>query len=447
MKKTGLCLLVLLLAFVAMMSIGNAAAPKVTLTIATVNNPDMIIMAKMAPQFTEKTGIGLKFVTLPENELRQKVTEDVGLGAGQYDIVTIGTYDTPFWGANKWVDSLEPYFAKMSDADQKSYDRNDLIKPIRSALSYKGAQYALPFYGESSMLFYRTDLFKAAKLKMPEQPTCDQVYAFAKKLNNPAKGIYGIALRGLPGWGENMAVFGTVINTFGGRWFDMKWQAQFNTPEMRSAFEFYKKIVTEAGEPGATTAGYTECLALFQNAKAAMWYDATVSAGTLMGKDSKVVGKTGYALAPIVKKSNAGWLWAWSLAMESSSKNKDAAFKFLTWATSKEYINLVGESIGWAQVPPGTRESTYSNPKYLKAAPFAKRTIAAIKNANYDHPTVQDVPYVGVQYVSIPEFQNLGDQVAQQLAAYLSGKQDIDATLKQCQDVSNNVAKEGGYQK
>lgn len=423
------------------------ASEKITLTIATVNNPDMVIMQKYSSVFTAKTGIELKFVVLPENELRQKVTEDVGLGAGKYDIVTIGTYDTPFWGANKWVSSLEPMFAAMSAEEAAAYDRDDILPPVRSALSWNGEQYAIPFYGESSMLFYRKDLFEQAGIVMPQAPTWEQIYEFAKKLHDPANGVYGIALRGLPGWGQNMAVFGSMLNTFGARWFDTNWNPQFKTPEIKTTFEFYKKIVTEAGEPGATTAGYTECLALMSSGKAAMWYDATVSAGTLQGAESKVKGKVGYALAPVVKKDNAGWLWAWALAIESASKHKDAAFKFITWATSKEYIELIGSEVGWAQVPPGTRVSTYENPKYLAAADFAPLTLSSIKNANYDNPTVQPVPYKGVQYVSIPEFQGLGEEVAQELAAYLAGQKSVDAALEACQAAALRVAKQGGYLK
>jgi sorbitol/mannitol transport system substrate-binding protein len=423
------------------------AQGKPTLTIATVNNPDMVIMQKYSTKFTEQTGIALNFVVLPENELRQKVTEDVGLGAGKYDIVTIGTYDAPFWAQNKWIVSLESFLKAMPADKAKAYDRDDILPPIRSAVSFNGEQYAVPFYGESSMLFYRKDLLSAAGIKMPEAPTWDQIYAIAKKLNNPSKGIYGIALRGLPGWGQNMAVFDTIVNTFGARWFDMKWNPQFKSPEMKKAWEFYKKIITDAGEPGATTAGYTECLALMSSGKAAMWYDATVSAGTLQGADSKVKGKIGYALAPTVKKSNAGWLWAWNLAMESSSKNKDAAFQFLVWATSKDYINMIGENVGWAQVPPGTRVSTYTNPKYTAAADFATITLDCIKNANYDKPTVDPVPYKGVQYISIPEFQGLGEEVAQELAAYLSGQKSIDDALGAAQAAALRVAKEGNYLK
>ena len=431
----------------AVVCAAGLAAGKAPLTIATVNNSDMVIMQKYSSEFTARTGIPLNFVVLPENELRQKVTEDVGLGAGKYDIVTIGTYDTPIWAANKWVSSLEPMFKGMKPEEAKAYDRDDILGPIRSALSYNGGQYAIPFYGESSMIFYRKDLFAAAGLKMPTNPTWDQIYGFAKKLNNPAKGQYGIALRGLPGWGQNMAVFGSMINTFGARWFDMNWNPQFKSAEMKNVWEFYKKIITEAGEPGATTAGYTECLALTSSGKAAMWYDATVSAGTLQGADSKVKGKIGYALAPTVKKANAGWLWAWALGIESASKNKDEAFQFLTWATSKDYINLIGTKVGWAQVPPGTRVSTYNNPKYKAAADFAPLTLSSIKNANYNTPTVDPVPYKGVQYVAIPEFQGLGEEVAQELAAYLTGQKNVDAALDACQADALRMAKEGGYLK
>jgi sorbitol/mannitol transport system substrate-binding protein len=423
------------------------AQAKPTLTIATVNNPDMVIMQKYSSRFTRRTGIALNFVVLPENELRQKVTEDLGLGAGKYDIVTIGTYDTPIWGQNKWIVSLEPFLKGMSPEQAKAYDRDDILPTIRSALSVDGEQFALPFYGESSILYYRKDLFAAEGIKMPEAPTWDQVYAMAKRLNKPAIGQYGIALRGLPGWGQNMAVFCSMINTFGARWFDMDWRPQFTSPEMRAVFEFYKRIIIDAGEPGATSAGYTECLALMASGRAAMWYDATVSAGSLQAAGSKVRGKIGYALAPTVKKSNAGWLWAWALAIEGSSKYKKEAFQFLTWATDKDYIKLIGDEIGWAQVPPGTRISTYANSKYRAVADFAPMTLSSIKNANYENAAVDPVPYKGVQYLSIPEFQGLGEEVSQELAAYLAGNKSLDEALSASQAAALRIAKDGGYLK
>jgi sorbitol/mannitol transport system substrate-binding protein len=417
----------------------------VVLTIATVNNPDMLIMQQLSEWFTRSTGIRLDFVVLPENELRQKVTEDVGLGSGRYDVVTIGTYDAPFWGKNGWVVSLEPFFDRLSKTERVEYDREDLLPTIRSALSYQKAQYALPFYGESSMIFYRKDLFARAGLVMPETPTWSQVYGFAVRLKGMDQGTYGIVLRGLPGWGEILAPFNTVINAFGGRWFDQDWRPAFNEPPMREAWQFYKTILADAGEPNPTTNGYTECLAIMQSGKAALWYDATVTAGALEAAGSKVAGKIGYAQAPSARKGNTGWLWAWALSIESSSKHPEEAFRFLRWATDRGYISLVGREVGWARVPPGTRASTYTNPSYLAAAPFAGRVLTAIEGADYERPTLLPVPYVGVQYVSIPEFQSLGETVSQQLAAYIAGQKTLDDALADSQAAAQKVAREGGY--
>ena len=417
----------------------------VQLTVATVNNPDMLIMQRLSAEFTAATGIRLNFVVLPENQLRQKVTEDVGLGSGRYDVVTIGSYDAPIWGKNKWLVSLEPFFARMTPAERTAYARDDLLPTIRSVLSYDGEQYALAIYGESSMMFYRKDLFARAGLSMPLRPTWQQIYDFAVKLKGFENGGYGIVLRGMPGWGEVLAPFNTVINAFGGRWFDEKWNPAFREPAMAEAWGFYKKILMDAGEPNPTTDGNLECLAMMQSGKAAMFYDATVTAGWLENPESKVAGRIGYAFAPSARKGNTGWLWAWALGIESSSKHRAAAFRLLTWATDRKYITTVGTRFGWDQVPPGTRVSTYNNPDYVAAAPFAGLALNSIQSADYERPTLLPVPYKGVQYVSIPEFQSLGETISQQLAAYISGQKSLDQALDDSQEAALKVAREGGY--
>jgi sorbitol/mannitol transport system substrate-binding protein len=417
----------------------------VQLTVATVNNPDMTIMQRLSGQFTASTGIELNFVVLPENVLRQKVTEDVSLGSGRYDIVTIGTYDTPIWGKNKWLVNLEPLFAGMTEAERAAYARDDLLPPIRSALSYNGELFALPIYGESSMMFYRKDLFAKAGLTMPQRPTWQQIYDFAVRLKDMENGSYGIVLRGMPGWGENLAPFNTVINAFGGRWFDEHWRAAFDEPGMADAWRFYKQLLDDAGEPNPTTDGNLECLAIMQSGKAAMFYDATVNAGWLESKDSKVAGRIGYAFAPVARKKNTGWLWSWAMGIESFSRHPREAFRFITWATDRAYINQVGTQQGWDQIPPGTRLSTYTNPNYLASAPFAAIVLHSIQEADYDRPTLLPVPYKGVQYVSIPEFQSLGETVSQQLAAYISGQKSLEQALADSQDAAMKVARDGGY--
>jgi len=424
---------------------GDSEGGQTTITVATVANPQMQDIEKLASNFEkDNPNVKVNFVILPENELRDRVTQDIAAQGGQYDVVTIGTFEVPQWAKNGWIENLGPYTQK-----DPGYDANDLIPTVAKALSYNDSLHAVPFYGESSFLMYRKDLFDKAGLTMPEKPTWDQVAQFAHKLNDPKKNQAGICLRGLPGWGELFAPLNTVVNTFGGRWYDMSWNAQLTETPFKQATQFYVNLVKDAGEPGAPNAGFTECLTSYSQGHAAMWYDATVAASLLEDpKSSKVAGKNGYAPAPVKETDWSGWLWAWSLAMPSTSKKKDAAWKFMSWATSKDYIKLVGQELGWARVPPGSRLSTYQIPEYKKAAAaFADLTVAAINQADVNNAGTQPRPYTGVQYVGIPEFQSLGTSVSQEISASIAGRQTIDQALQKGQKQAEQVAKEAGYKK
>jgi sorbitol/mannitol transport system substrate-binding protein len=425
-----------------------AGQAQATITIATVNNPDMIVMKSLTSRFTKKYGIKVKYVTLPENTLRQKVTSDIATGGGQFDIATVGTYEVPIWAKNKWIVDLDPYFAKLSPAARKAYDLTDVLPKVRLGLSYNKGLYALPFYGESSMTYYNKRYFAAAGLKMPLHPTWSQIRSFAAKLDKPSANRYGICLRALPGWGEFGAPLTTVINTFGGRWFDMSWEPQLTSSATKRAVKFYVDLVRKHGEPGATSSGFTECETAMAQGRTAMWVDATVAAGQLTDpKASKVAKDIGFAYAPTaVTPRGSHWLWAWSLTIEGSSKNKDAAFKFLTWATSKEYIKLVAAKKGWGGVPPGTRVSTYNNPKYKKAAgAFERIVLNSMLTADPTRQTLRPVPYVGVQFVGIPEFQHIGTLVTQNLAGAVAGKTSVDSALTISQQQVTRIMKQAGY--
>ncbi|MEM8700380.1 MAG: sugar ABC transporter substrate-binding protein, partial [Pseudomonadota bacterium] len=360
-----------------------------TITIATVNNGDMIRMQGLADDFTKKTGHEVEWVTLEENVLRQRVTQDVAAKGGQFDIMTIGMYETPIWAANEWLVSLADLPA--------SYDADDILPAMRAGLSHDGTLYAAPFYGESSMIMYRTDLMEKAGLTMPDAPTWSDVEAAAKAMTDKDNEIYGVCLRGKAGWGENMAFITTVANSFGARWFDENWKPQLDTPEWKAAVTFYNDLLNNYGPPGASTNGFNENLALFQQGKCGMWIDATVAASFVTNpNDSTVADSVGFALAPnkegVDKRAN--WLWAWALAIPAGTQKEAAAKQFIEWATSKEYIELVASKEGWANVPPGARTSLYENPEYQKV-PFAAMTLESINAANPDSPTVQPVPYVG----------------------------------------------------
>src|SRR5438477_3064901 len=410
---------------------GGGGGGTTTVTLAAVDNPQMADLKQLIGDFqSSHSGIQVKVVTLPEDQLRQQVTQDVAANSGRYDLFTIGTYEVPLWAKKGWIENLSPYIAKDS-----SYAPDDLIPGIRTALTYNSNLYAVPFYGESSMLMYRKDMLAAKNVTMPDHPTWDQVAAAARAVNSSS--VNGICLRGLPGWGEQLAPLDTVVNTFGGRWFDKSWNATLNTQQWKDAVTFYVNLLKSAGEPGAGSAGFTECLNAYNSGKVAMWYDATVGASNFTGDAAK---NSGYAFAPTKVKDWSGWLWAWSLGMPSSSKKKDAAWTFADWATSKEYIKLVGQKLGWAHVPPGTRTSTYALPEYQQAAGgFAQVTLDSIAHADVNHPTVDPVPYIGVQYVDIDEFQQLGDQVSQEFAKVIAGNETVDQALQKAQALATDV--------
>ena len=425
----------------AALGIGCSAASATTIKIATVNNSDMIIMQKLSTKWEQATGNKIVWIVLEENVLRQRVTTDIATHSGQFDVVTIGSYEAPIWAKQGWLTPLNDFPA--------SYDYADLLAPIKTGLSYNGTMYAAPFYGESSFTMYRKDLFAKAGLTMPDQPTYAQIEQFADKLTDQSKQQYGICLRGKPGWGENMAYLTTLINTSGGAWFDMNWKPQLDTAPWLKAITFYVDIMKKDGPPGAGSNGFNENQALFSTGHCAMWIDATSAAGKLEDPaQSQVAGQIGFVKAPIdVTTHGAAWLWAWSLAIPSTSRNADVAKSFIEWATSKSYVDLVGQSEGWVDVPPGTRHSTYDNPQYQKAAPFAAPAEAAILSADPLHPTLNPVPYTGVQFVAIPQFQEIGSIVGQQIAGALAGQTTPSAALANAQSSTTQTMLQAGYLK
>lgn len=412
-----------------------------TLTIATVNNSDMIRMQRLSKTFeSQHPDIKLNWVVLEENVLRQRLTTDIATQGGQFDVLTIGMYEAALWGAKGWLQPMQDLPA--------AYDLDDVFPSVREGLSVKGTLYALPFYAESSMTYYRTDLFKGAGLSMPERPTWEQIGEFAAKLNKPEQEQYGLCLRGKAGWGENMALITTLANSYGARWFDEQWQPEFAGPEWKNALSFYVDNMKKSGPPGASSNGFNENLALFNSGKCAIWVDASVAGSFVTDKSqSKVAEQVGFTYAPHqVTDKGSAWLYSWSLAIPASSKAKDAAKTFTTWATSKEYAALVAEKDGIANVPPGTRASTYSQ-AYMSAAPFARITLESLKAVDPSKPTLKPVPYIGIQLVTIPEFQAIGTQVGKLFSAALIGQTTVDQALAAAQQTTEREMKRAGYPK
>jgi sorbitol/mannitol transport system substrate-binding protein len=409
-----------------------------TINVLMVNNPQMIDLQQLtAANFTADTGINVNFTVLPENDVRDKISQEFSSQAGQYDVATLSNFEIPIYARSKWIAPLDSYV----QADPE-FNQDDILAPMTKSLSGDdGKLYGEPFYGESSFLMYRKDVLANAGVKMPDKPTWPEVADIAAKVDGAQPGMAGICLRGQPGWGQIFAPLTTVVNTFGGTWFTKDWQAQVDGVGFRKATQFYVDLVRAHGETGAPQAGFTECLNNLIQGNAAMWYDATSAAGSLESADSPVKGKIGYAAAPVVETDSSGWLYAWSWSIQQASSKKDNAWKFISWASSKKYEELVGDKLGWSRVPAGKRASTYKNPDYLKeASAFAEPTLAAIQAADPENPGVQPRPAPGIQFVGIPEFPDLGTQVSQDVSSAIAGRMTVDEALQRGQQLADDVA-------
>ncbi len=409
------------------------------LTIATVNNGHMIEMQKLSGAFEEANpGITLNWLVLEEAVLRQRVTTDISTKGGQFDVMTIGMYEAPIWGQRGWLEALE------FDA---AYDVEDILPAMRDGLSYEGNLYAAPFYDESSMIMYRKDLLDAAGMTMPDNPTWGHIQDAAAAMTDKENGVYGICLRGKPGWGDNMAFLSTMANSFGARWFDEEWHPQLDSAAWEHAVTFYVDLMTNYGPPGSSSNSFNEILALFNEGKCGMWIDATIAASFVTDPDqSKVAADVAFAQSPVaVTNRGANWLWAWALAVPAGSQQTEDAQKFIAWATSKEYIELVADANGWASVPTGTRASTYANSNFTDAAVFAEAELKAIMSADPANSTQNPTPYVGVQFAAIPEFQAIGIAVGQQMSAALAGNITVEEALEAAQKAADREMRKAGY--
>ncbi|PRY33475.1 ABC transporter substrate-binding protein [Pseudosporangium ferrugineum] len=409
-----------------------------SIDVLMVNNPQMIDLQRLtAEHFTRETGIGVNFTVLPENDVRDKISQEFSSQAGQYDVASLSNFEIPIYAKSKWIAPLDDYLA----ADPE-FDQADILPPMTGSLTADdGKLYGEPFYGESSFLMYRKDVLDAAGITMPPRPTWQQVADIAARVDGRQPGMAGICLRGQPGWGQIFAPLTTVVNTFGGTWFDAGWNARVDAPEFRQATEFYVDLVRTYGETGAPQAGFTECLNNLVQGNAAMWYDATSAAGTLEADGSPVKGRIGYAAAPVVRTPASGWLYAWSWSIQQASEKRDNAWKFISWASSKRYEQLVGDRLGWSRVPAGKRASTYGNQEYLKvAAAFAEPTRDAIASADPRNPGVQPRPALGIQFVDIPEFTDLGTQVSQYVSSAIAGQMSVGEALERGQRLAEDVA-------
>ncbi|MGX9418230.1 ABC transporter substrate-binding protein [Vibrio sp. WJH972] len=410
------------------------------LNIATIDSGHISVMKKLTSEFeADYPDIALNWHVYNEGSLRMRVIADIASQAGNYDVMTIGMYETPIWAERGWLKTLTP---------SKAYQLDDMLPAIRDGLSYQDKLYAAPFYGESSMIMYRKDLVEKAGMSINDRPTWDHIRDVAKAIHDPSNEIYGICLRGKSGWGDNGAIISTILNSFGGRWFDMDWQPQITSRAWKQAINFYIDLLNDYGPPNSQNNSFPEILSLMQEGKCGMWIDASVAGSFVTDKKkAKFADQMAFAQSPVKATSKgANWLWAWAFAIPEGTKKADAAQKFINWATSKQYIELVASREGWGSIPTGTRTSTYENPEFLKVAgQFAEAELKAIKSANPLDSTMLPSPYTGVQFVAIPEFVSIGGVTMQKISEALAGDTSVEQALYSSQKYAEREVRRAGY--
>jgi len=414
----------------------------IKLTIGTVNNKDMLIMQALSKQYQQShPHIDLQWRVLSENTLRKRLLSDLAIADGQFDIMTIGSYETSLWAKKGWLTAIENL-----PSEYKTYD---LLANVRQLLSYQQQLYALPFYAESSMMYYRKDLFSQHNLIMPAQPSYNDVIKFAAVIHNPEQEVYGICIRGKPGWGENIVALSAMVYTQTGRWFDQAWRPLINSPAWKKALATYIKLIRQYGPPAAHLNGFNENLALFSQGHCGIWIDATVATGVLFDpKQSAVFDRIAYTYAPVGETATGShWLWSWALAIPDSSKHKREAQAFITWATSRLYIDKVADHKGWLAVPPGTRVSTYKNDDYLQQAPFVPFVLKNIQDGRPLATTSRTTLTGEQEYVSIPEFHAIGDYIGALLVEVVQGRMTQKQALQKAQIFAEKIMKKSGYYK
>lgn len=418
------------------LSIISATSLGETVRVTTVANDDMLRMQTLSQHFErENPGIQLEWNVVDESVLRLMQSRDSKRDSPRYDVYTVGMLEATLWGGSGRLSSVP---ADMSgDLSQTGW-----IPEIITGFQVGNQYYGLPFYGESSITYFRRNIFSRYDLTVPEQPTWTGIEQLLNELATRSDGAHGrICLRGKPGWGENMALVSTLVNSFGGRWYDTEWRSTIDSPQWQSAINFYLGLQHRYGLPGAWNNGYTENLAAFLRGDCDLWVDSTAAGGAMAAHPN--YPDIDYRQAPHeVTGTGANWLWAWGFSVPAQSNVKAAAWEFVEWATSETYQQLVAEGYGIQYVPPGTRVALYDNADYRQYAAFADATIAAIQSTDFNQSSVQPVPYRGIQFVQTAEFQQVGNHLGGLLAHLLEQYDPDEAgrvapTLQAAADFAN----------
>lgn len=314
------------------------------------------------PEFEALTGISVTFEVFPEDQFRQRRLLEVASGLESLDgyMYMPGQEGAQFLGAG-WVRYLDDLIADPG-LTHPDLDLEDFFDGAFESFNTPNGISGLPLQIESSLLFYRTDLFEAAGLTRPPE-TLDELVEYAAALHG--NGVAGFAMRGFGAAATSQIV--NLLYSFGGRWLNDDGTSALASAESQATLEFYADLLRNYGPPGPANLHWPEVMGLYAQGQAAMVFDANVFRSIIEDPAQTIElvrDNTGYAVLPAGPAGSVPTVLSWGLAINAASQNAEASWLFIQWALNHE--NQLSALMSGV---PAARASSWNDEQFLATAP------------------------------------------------------------------------------
>lgn len=398
------------------------------------SEPNQESIAKLIPVFEKLTGIKVTHELVNEEQLRQKITVDLAAKSATYDVILLDPGYMALYVKSDGLCNLEDFLNDPSLTDLEWYAwPSDFPEGFRQMGQVNGVQYGIPLHLSGTLFMYRKDLFQEKGLTDAPK-TMDGLWDYASKLNNPDE-VYGIAMRGMAGSGLNVFIWSCFLKSFGGDWFDDKWNPLLDSPEAIRSVEFYADILRNFGPPGVSSWEWSKILSAMQSGKIAMTIDTPAFGISIENPDkSKTAGKWGYAPQPAGPAGITMDPYSWYVGINKNTSKKEAAWLFISWMTSKEVQKAIGGPTIYV-----SRISVNSDPRWREDFPWlGEWQEALMENVKYADPDCRP---------RIPEYPEIGNLVGVAIEEVISGQKEAESAMKEVNQKIRKIMEKAGYYK
>jgi multiple sugar transport system substrate-binding protein len=408
-----------------------------TISVAVIPASYFDNLVAITPTFEALTGVKVRYEKVPPGQIRQKAMLDLSSKTATYATSATDPMYYPLYVANKWVDPLDRYLNDAALTDPAWFNYNDILKAWRDADSIDGKPYAIPYDGEVTVQVYRKDLYDAKGLKPAE--TFDQFLKNAAALNDPANRMYGMALRGFAGAGQNMYIYPSIFRAFGGQWFQGS-KVVVNSAEAVRALDWYVDAETKYAPPAVRNWNWPDIADAFSQGTLGCYIDAHSSAAVLTNPEkSKVVGKIAFArwpAGPTGKRVTSIWNWGFPINAALPDKQKKATWLFIQWAAAAEtQARTSWKFAGPAKRSGLNRTSLWRSPDFLNAMKDTGPNFVEAALASLEQDT--DVDW----RPRVPQWPAIGETLATAVQSTLVGQKKSKEALDEAQTRIEQILK------